>query len=450
MSEKPCTLCVGCGRCETYSKDIDVLTKGGLPHQVTTFPCDVFGQIFTQGEMLVCVDIGTTTVAMTLRKLADGQVMDTFTALNPQGKFGSDVISRMEKQDAHEQMKCAIEEVICRGICQFEEKLIVQEDATRTNGNLVGQPHGQTYTIQGIVVTGNTTMLYLLQGLSTVELSVAPFYASHTGQKWTKIRNLDTLLMPGISAFVGADVLAGMFALSMDEALGREVSETRIFQGAVLLDLGTNGEMVYAGPEGLVATATPAAPAYEGGNFGEQIYGADYVSLLAYLLKEGYMDETGLLADPYFEDGIVVAGKRITQQDIRRLQLAKAATRAGLQILTKETMSSVVYLAGGFGYYLDGKKAEQIGLLPAGFGEKSVAVGNLALEGAFLYGQSQFAKTGDLRLVSAEIQEEADKLSSQAYERIYVMKERTKVLNLALEPGFEKVYLESMNFPKGR
>lgn len=450
MSEKPCTLCVGCGRCETYSKDIDVLTKGGLPHQVATFPCDVYMNVYAQSDALVCVDIGTTTVAMTLRKLADGQVLDTFTALNPQREYGSDVLSRMDKKDAREQMKCAIEEVICEGISKFESGLNDPKDVIGVNGSFAGQPCEQVCNMKGMVVTGNTTMLYLLQGLDVAELSVAPFQASHTQQLWTKIGNLDAILMPGISAFVGADVLAGMFALSMDAVLENEVPEPKIFQGAILLDLGTNGEMMYAGEEGLIATATPAAPAYEGGNFGQQIFGADYVSLLAYLLEEGYMDETGLLADPYFDEGIVIAGHKMTQQDIRRLQLAKGATRAGLQILTKETMPSVVYLAGGFGYYLDGKKAEQIGLLPAGFGEKSVAVGNLALEGAFLYGQSQFVKVVDSGLGRSEIRERAIQISSQAYEHIHAMKEHTKVLNLAMEPDFEKIYLDSLNFPGGR
>ena len=446
MSEKPCTLCVGCGRCETYSKDIDVLTKGGLPHQVATFPCDVYKEVYGQKDALVCVDIGTTTVAMTLRKLADGQVLDIFTAMNPQREYGNDVLSRMEKSDAREQMRCAIEKVICEGISKFESKVNTPKDDAGVNGGFEGQPCEQVCDIKGMVVTGNTTMLYLLQGLDVAELSVAPFQASHTQQLWTKIGNLDTLLMPGISAFVGADVLAGMFALSMDEGLENEMSEPKILQGTVLLDLGTNGEMVYAGAEGLMATATPAAPAYEGGNFGQQIFGADYVSLLAYLLEEGYMDETGLLVDPYFDDGIVIAGQKMTQQDIRRLQLAKGATSAGLQILTKEVLPAVVYLAGGFGSYLDGKKAEKIGLLPTGFGEKSVAVGNLALEGAFLYGQSQFPKVIDSGLVRPEVRERAIQISSQAYEHIHSMKEHTKVLNLAMEPDFEKIYLDSLNF----
>ena len=398
--QKPCTLCVGCGRCETYSKDINVLTKGGLSQKVATFPCDVLEKVYANEDTLISVDIGTTTVAMTLRRLQDGEVLDTFTALNPQRAYGSDVLSRMEKEDAHQQMKESIEAVICRGMEQF---------------------HKVSTNIIGMVITGNTTMLYLLQGLSTKELSVAPFKATHLDQRWLQIGGLDTLLMPGISAFVGADVLAGMFALSMDKAE----------YPTLLLDLGTNGEMVFSSKDGLIATATPAAPAYEGGNFEEQVYGSDYVSFLAYLLEHGYMDETGLLEDPYFEEGIVVAGHKVTQQDIRRLQLAKAATRAGLEILVKDEVPKTVYLAGGFGYYLDGRKAEQIGLMPTGFGERSVAAGNLALEGAFLYGQSQFARD----------------LARQAHKRIHTMMEQTKVLNLAMQPEFESIYLESMNFP---
>ena len=426
--QKPCTLCVGCGRCETYSKDIDVLTKGGLSQKVATFPCDVLEKAYGKDDALISADIGTTTVAMTLRGLRDGEVLDTFTALNPQRTYGSDVLSRMEKEEAHLEMKEAIEAVICKGIAQFKEgrSQVSSEDAGRMSD------HG----IRGMVITGNTTMLYLLQGLPTGELSVAPFEATHLEQRQLEIGGLETLIMPGISAFVGADVLAGMYALSVDGKLLTE-DETETAGGVLLLDLGTNGEMVFASKEGIVATATPAAPAYEGGTFEEHVYGSDYVSFLAYLLEHGYMDETGLLADPYFDEGIVVAGHRVTQQDIRRLQLAKAATRAGLTILTKDYVPSEVYLAGGFGYYLDGHKAEQIGLLPEGFAERSVAAGNLALEGAFLYGQSQFA-TGD---------EAAEALKVRAYERIHAMQKQTKVLNLAMQPEFERVYVESMNFP---
>ena len=138
------------------------------------------------------------------------------------------------------------------------------------------------------------------------------------------------------------------------------------------------------------------------------------------------------MADPYFEEGIVVAGHKVRQQDIRRLQLAKAATAAGLLLLTKGCVPVTLYLAGGFGYYLDGLKAEQIGLLPKGFGQNCVAVGNLALEGAFLYGQSQFA----------------EKLAAAACERMQKMKDQATVINLAMQPEFEKVYVQNMNFPE--
>ncbi|MBQ7358528.1 MAG: DUF4445 domain-containing protein [Lachnospiraceae bacterium] len=431
MSSKPCTLCVGCGRCETYQADIKVLTKGGLPSELATLPCDVYGQAFSQDELLVCVDIGTTTVAMTLRRLSGGEIVDTYTSLNPQREFGSDVLSRMEKKDFAKEMRRLIEETIWQGVCQMGAEYIEQ--------------------IKGVIITGNTTMLYLLRGRDTEELSHAPFQASFLEQEVFDFHGLRTIVMPGISAFVGADVLAGMFALSMDECLRNEVWDSKILQGAILLDLGTNGEMVYAGPEGLIATATPAAPAYEGGGFGEQIYGADYVSLLAYLLEQGYMDETGLLIDPYFEEGIVVADKRITQQDIRRLQLAKGATRAGLQILTKDTPVSVVYLAGGFGFFLDGDKAVRIGLLPEQFAGKVRAVGNVALEGAFLYGRMVLIQEKNCQIEGlVDNQEIAQRRTTAAQvvcEYVARLKESTRVINLAMEPDFEKVYLESINFP---
>lgn len=456
--QKPCTLCVGCGRCETYSKDINVLIKGGLSQKVTTFPCDVLEKVYEKDDALISVDIGTTTVAMTLRRLCDGEMLDTYAALNPQRAYGRDVLSRIEKENEHLRMKEDIEAVICAGIKKFKNRMTeFAEGGRKEEGKAESE---RSKSLKGMVVTGNTTMLYLLQGLPTKELSAAPFVATHLEQKWIEIGGLKTLLMPGISTFVGADILAAMFALSMDR-MGPAEDESETAEGILLVDLGTNGEMVWASGNGLVATATPAAPAYEGGagkaekSDAEteeimQAYGSDYVSFLAYLLEHEYMDETGLLAEPYFDEGIVVAGHKITQQDIRRLQLAKAATAAGVQILTENKVPSAVYLAGGFGYYLDGMKAERIGLLPKGFGVRSVAVGNLALEGAFLYGQSQFAKAevAGCRNSTEMPCMDAENLAKISDERIHAMKEQTKVINLAMEPEFEKIYVENMNFPR--
>lgn len=147
------------------------------------------------------------------------------------------------------------------------------------------------------------------------------------------------------------------------------------------------------------------------------ICGTGVVETAAELVKQGLVDETGLLDDSYFDGGFPLAqnkaGKTIvfTQKDIRELQLAKAAVRAGIETLlfqygiSKDQVSKV-YLAGGFGYRLDAKKAVAIGMLPGEFEDRIIPVGNSSLAGASLYLQRDSSEKAleDLLGVSEEIQ----------------------------------------------
>ena len=225
--------------------------------------------------------------------------------------------------------------------------------------------------------------------------------------------------MPGISAFVGADITAGHLACGFAEC---EDGECRLF-----IDLGTNGEMAIGRGDRLICTAAAAGPAFEGGA-GVNVPGTDMIALLAEMLEGGVIDETGLLKEPFFDTGWQKGELRITQQDIRGLQMAKAAVCAGVELLmeamgTDASRIDKVFLAGGFGYFLDVEKAARIGLFPPQLAGRVTAVGNTSLLGACLYGG-----------------EESLRKKAEA------MCRRAEVLNLAELPGFEQKYLERLNF----
>lgn len=348
----------------------------------------------TAGDCVAAVDIGTTTIAMQLRRIQDGEVLDTFTCLNPQRNYGADVLSRIEaaeRPEAAEAMQKAVKDALEQGIRQFRSKKTV---------------------LKRMVIAANTTMVHLLMGYDVSGLGHYPFKPQNLSAVHTSLFDLDTLILPGASAFIGGDIVAGIHALGMQ---ARE-------EVTLLIDLGTNGEMVLGNKDRLIAAAAAAGPAFEGNG---ECYGTDLMALTAALLQEGLLDSTGLLAEPYFENGIDVGGVHLTQQYIRQLQMAKSAVCTGIGILCRKyglkdsSAISRVWLAGGMGYYLDTESAAAIGLFPAELAERTKAVGNAALEGAFLYGR--------------EVQIAAD-IKAPAIE----------VFNLAEEPDFSEAYIDGM------
>jgi len=396
-----CQVCIGCGRCfgeEDGLKGISFVVENKLLGEKRTDSC-----AYVAGRRLVTVDIGTTTVAMQLHA-PDGSVEDYFAQVNPQTKYGADVLSRIEAAGDSaiaEDLQTLIHQVLKQGFDRF--KAVLKDEETLW-----------------AVIAANTTMVYLLMGYSARELGQAPFIASYLGHVLTQIEGVECLICPGLSAFVGGDILAGMIACNMWDA-----DETTL-----LIDLGTNGEMVLGNRERMIACSTAAGPAFEGG-VNRGIWGADMIRLLAKLLQESIMDETGLLADSYFDTGVRVGDVCVTQQSIRAVQLAKGAIRAGIEILAQEygiDLAGIdrVVLAGGFGYYLNPEAAAQIGLLPGELVGKTIAGGNTALAGVLKLGCDYLCR---------------GEACFEEYDR-----ERVHVLNLAQRPEFEELYLGYLNF----
>jgi len=374
------------------------------------------------------VDIGTTTIALSLVNLETGEVVKNMTLLNSQRQFGADVISRIQK-----------------GVEGFTADLqaCLRSDLVRAVQELCQRQ--ETEAVVQLVIAGNTTMLHMLLGLRADSLAVYPFNPLTKEQLVLSTKDLfglfpvecEVTLLPSLGAYVGADIIAGMAACGMDRAA----------QLSLLVDVGTNGEMAIGNKERILCTSTAAGPAFEGANIscgvgsvpgaiakfdmqGGQamiqtiadappigICGTGVVDIVAIGLREGLIDRTGRLqANGTDGDSMLVArqlsGEAIlfTQKDIREFQLAKAAIRTGLEILLREYGCGwpdvgQVFLAGGFGAKIDVTSAVAVGLLPGEVGQRIQAVGNSSLGGtvAYLLHRERRRAVDSLLKVSASI-----------------------------------------------
>lgn len=406
---------------------------------------------YIETDVIIAVDLGTTTIAMQLMEMDTGRIIDTYCEMNPQRRYGADVLSRIQAscEGNREILQRLAVEVLERGVERFKNR---------------------NADIKCMCIAGNTTMEHLLMGYDVSSLGRSPFAPVEIGLQEYRHPDWDftVWLTPGISTFVGGDIVAGLYACGMLNERLRRQSEEGEQQGSVgqkgpsfLVDLGTNGEMAITDGTRMIVTATAAGPAFEGGA-GAGIVGSDMVACVAALLEQGILDETGLLAEPYFTEGVSVQisdeahyrfapGRNddalyLTQQDIRSLQMAKAAVRAGIEVLLKNMsgqwqnklqqdksqtggqQTAQVCLAGGFGYYLDVEAAFRTGLLPEYMRGSVQAVGNTSLAGAYRIGRDLWLHKTDKRALEQSLAS-------------------IESINLAEQEGFERWYIQYMNFP---
>ena len=382
----------------------------------------------------VALDIGTTTLTAGLVSLLDGHLIAAVSAVNRGRRYGADVLSRLA--------------AVQNGAGAHLRELL-QEDADALITRLLTEQGVAPTAVRRVAVAANTTMQHLLLGYDTATLGTAPFLPAEL-QPPTKtyplIFNRDTLscevwFLPSSSAFIGGDVVGGVLTVSLPAPW-------------LLVDLGTNGELFLHTGTDLLATSMAAGPAFEGAclscgtgavegaisrvrlrgyaplcrTIGEKppigLCGSGAVEALYELRKAGLVGAGGTLLERYADGFELAAGVRLTQQDIRQLQMAKAAVFVGIRALLCEaglppnTVTAV--LAGGFGAELDPDRAKGIGLLPAKM--PTVAGGNTALLGAAV-------------LVA----------DPARYAEATQIARDTTVLNLATDPRFEGEYLENMN-----
>lgn len=394
----------------------------------------------TTDKYAIAIDLGTTTLVLNLLSLSQEKVIHSYKSMNPQRKYGRDVISRIKASNEGKQdlLMQIIRNEIHHGI------------NTLINNQKIGIDN-----IIKIVIAGNTTMIHLFMGYSCHGLGLYPYTPvklgtinTTTDQIFAIEENIPIILLPGISAFVGGDIVSGLLTCGFNHE-----KETCLF-----IDLGTNGEMAIGNKDKILVTSTAAGPAFEGINIscgvacvpgainhvsledGSINYetiedkepvglcGTGVIELVSELLKQGIIDETGLLDDPYFESGFALSDFMFIQQDIRQLQMAKAAIRAGAEILVNKFGTSFeeldrIYIAGSFGYHLDIEKAVRIGLLPELVIKKTKGAGNTSLSGA-IYVAKDFNNLKKLEHIIS----------------------KAKEIHLSNEENFSEFYIQNMLF----
>ena len=374
-----------------------------------------------QTECLLAADIGTTTLELQLSHPVTGAVLRRATAQNPQAVFAADVIGRItaaaegKGEAMRSQLLHALREMI-----------------------------GDSYRVSCAVMTGNTVMLYLLTGKSPKALALAPFAAEDLFGRMETILGFPAYLPPCTGAFTGADLTCAILHSGMTER-----QDT-----ALLCDIGTNGELALWHRGTLFVTSTVVGPAFEGagiscgmggvpgaidkvwaaqgrldahvigGGKALGICGSGLIDAVAAMRTLRWIDQNGTM------DGEAVPlaeGITLTQQDIRQVQLAKAAVAAGIELLMDTANVSApdihtLYIAGGFGSHLDPRSAAAIGLYPAALAPKVRVLGNAALAGA-------------ARLLDEERQSDTDAIVRAA-----------RPVQLSGNPQFADKFIRHMNF----
>jgi uncharacterized 2Fe-2S/4Fe-4S cluster protein (DUF4445 family) len=416
----------------------------------------------------VVVDIGTTTLSAALFDLRSGEELASAGGLNPQSHHAQDVLSRI-RFAATEAGLATMHQAVIAEIAVLIERLASQ----------AAIDPGRIYEV---VLSGNTCMLHLAVNESPVSLGKHPYRVALPGNLQLPACRFplpiapaaQIYLPPMISAYVGGDITSGLLATSLQ--LEPDVT--------LLIDVGTNGEMVLAARGRLFATSTAAGPAFEGMNIGcgmrasagaiEEfgigedgavelktiggdeavgICGSGLMDIAAQLVDFGVICSNGRFAQPERispeplrrrlerENGKslfrIADNVTLSQKDVRQVQLAKGAIRAGIELLLREVGVGAdevrrVLIAGSFGYHLRERSLLSIGLLPPEFAGKVEFVGNTSQSGgaAFL-------------------------LNAPARSEMAELVKRIEVVELADCPDFDRCFVESLAFsgsagPEGR
>ena len=406
----------------------------------------------------VACDIGTTTVVCHLVELSTGRVLATAGEGNAQRAYGADVIARIRA--SMDGLRPAL-------------TAAVTGQLSRMIGELCRSANAPLEQVSRMAVAGNTTMCHLLAGLPPDGIGVAPFTPvslfgdCHDAKALGLPFNGEVYICPAVSGYVGGDITADMLAAGLDRADAP----------ALLIDVGTNGEMALGRGDKFVCCSTAAGPALEGAQIrfgmtaapgavsevrwedgkvvcsviggGEAVglCGSGLIDAVAVMLDLGAIDETGRMLDVEEDDipdkaapglfqldgepAFRLAGQvAVTQSDVRMLQLGKGAIAAGIRVLMDSCGADFgqvggLLLAGGFGSYIRPESAARIGLIPAELLGVTRALGNAAAQGALM------------ALVSSE-----------ARTRLANFQKAMDYRELSGLPQFNDAYMDAMMFPE--
>ena len=342
---------------------------------------------------VLCLDIGTTTVALALVSPENGEIVKTAVKTNPQRAFGADVISRIE---------------YCRDHGTGELQTAVTAAVNETVQELL-KAFGVA-TVSKMFVSGNTTMLHLFFGVDCSAMGVSPYTPSFLSGQTVKAERLgvasvgEIVSLPNISAFVGADIVAGI----------NLVGKPATGKYSILLDLGTNAEIALFNGEHIYTTTAAAGPCFEGANIScgmsalngaiskyeldgtysvigntkpKGLCATGLIDLISVLVKKGIVDESGYMDD---EEFCIADGVSLMQKDVREFQLAKSAVRSALVCLMKTAdvefeQIDKLYVAGGFSAQMNVENAAFVGLIPSELIGNFSPVNNSSLLGTVKY-----------------------------------------------------------------
>ncbi len=390
----------------------------------------------------IAVDLGTTTLVAQLVDLESGRVLAVQTALNPQAARGADVMSRVQLA------------LSADGLATMRR--LIRREIGRLVEALLRMPGGAGNSLAKIAIVGNSVMHHLFSGLDVAPLAHYPFEPSQGGlQKfsssalgWHLPVDTEVHFLPCLGGFVGSDILAGILSTRMHQ-------QTELIG---LVDLGTNGEVVFGNRTRILCASTAAGPAFEGARIGmgmraatgaisevsivdgklrchvlgggpaRGICGSGLVDAVSAALAMGAIQSSGRFSEGLGE-WCVCPPVVLKQADIRELQLAKGAVAAAIRLLLRRWGAgpsdlSRLYLAGAFGNYIDRENARRIGLIDFPI-EQIAPAGNTALRGAKL---TLFR-------------------SSEYLDRFPDVLPIVEHVPLSADPEFEQVFVECMSFP---
>lgn len=324
------------------------------------------------------IDLGTTTIDCCMFDIENGDCLARKNRKNKQSLYGRDVINRILNATRNNKVKAELKRI---AVSLIEEMIKEAVDEKKLDYE----------ALDSICISGNTTMISILLDLDVASLGVAPF--NHELKKsvvisgenvfsFEKLKNIPVTLTGCFSAFIGGDILSGIIYLNRvyDGAFKKK-------KNALLIDLGTNGEMVLNANGSLYACSTACGPAFESCTRKNGVYGSSIIDALAMLFKTKNVTKDGMLKEPYFDNGIDIMNVHIDMDIIRAILLAKSAIYCGIISLARYAGVNLcdiedIYIAGGFGFYLNVDNAILLGLIPKEFKGKIKIVGNTSLEGA--------------------------------------------------------------------
>jgi uncharacterized 2Fe-2S/4Fe-4S cluster protein (DUF4445 family) len=404
----------------------------------------------------IAVDLGTTTIAIYLCNIAKAEIISSLAVKNPQSIYGDDVMSRIGNIGADIENLVKLQQLVIKSVEWGIKELLLSSDK-------------EEVALSRMVIVGNPTMIHIFAGIDPKSIGISPyqpvFYEASSFQAKNlgfNSNNISIQTLPQVSGFIGGDILAAAQAVDLESQP----------DGTLLIDLGTNGELMLKGKDQFYATSCATGPAFEGASIscGMQaipgainsvtikedcslpefsminpsgskdqkpygICGVGVINAVAQFYEKHIITPSGAFSTPQKEYVIVEENREleqpsvyISQKDIRTLQLGKSALITGIEFLLKSagvTKPRKIIIAGAFGSYLNKKDLLKLGIIPEMDPEHIEMVGNAAGSGAVMA------------------------LCDEHYiEKATMLANKTKVVDLACRVEFQEVFVKNLSFQK--